>query len=101
MIKPTVGRVVLFTPAKQADRRTDKSQPLAAFVAYVHGDRSVNLTVFEQTGNPAMAGHINVPLLQDDDPPRENGFYATWMPYQKGQAAKYEQLAAETGRDPS
>ena len=87
MIKPTVGRVVLFTPGKAADKRNDKSQPLAAIVAYVHGDRSVNLTVFEQSGAASMAGYLNVKLLQDDDEAPETGYYAQWMPYQKAVAA--------------
>lgn len=98
MIKPSIGRVVLFTPAKAADKRNDKTQPLAAIVACVHSDRSVNLTVFEQSGAASIAGYINVPLLQDDDEPRETGFYAEWMPYQKGQAAKTEALEARLAR---
>ena len=98
MIKPTVGRVVLFTPGKAADKRTDKRQPLAAIIACVHSDRSVNLTVFEQSGAASMAGYINVPLLQDDDEARETGFYAEWMPYQKGQAARTEELESRLAR---
>ena len=92
MIKPTVGRVVLFTPGRVADKRADKSQPLAAIIAYVHSDRSVNLTVFEQTGAAQIAGFINVKLLQDEDEAPESGFFCEWMPYQKGQAARTEQL---------
>jgi hypothetical protein len=97
MIKPTVGCVVLFTPARADDKRDQKSQPLAAIVACVHGDRSVNLTVFEQSGRPSPAGYLNVPLLQDDDEPREGGFYCEWMPYQKGQAARTEELERRMG----
>lgn len=87
MIKPTVGRNVWFTPGKAADKRHDKTQPQAAIVSYVHSDRSVNLTVFEHSGAASMAGYVNVPLLQDDDPPREGGYYAQWVPYQKAVAA--------------
>lgn len=104
MIKPTVGRVVWFTPARQGDKRSDKSQPLAAIVTYVHSDRCVNLSVFEQNGAAQTAGYITVKLLQEEhgikDEPPESGHFAEWMPYQVGQAARTEaaerKLAGET-----
>jgi hypothetical protein len=98
MIKPTVGRVVLFRPGLGFERigtRHD-DQPFAATVAYVWHDRLVNLAFADHDGRSHNA--TSVPLLQDDDK-APVAFYAEWMPYQKGQAAKTEQLeklAADT-----
>ena len=86
MISPTPGRIVWFTPAVHSDTRYDKSQPLAAIVTYVWGDRMINLTVFDQGGTPLSC--TSVTLLQDNDPRLEAGYYAQWMPYQIGQAKK-------------
>jgi Phage protein (N4 Gp49/phage Sf6 gene 66) family len=93
MIKPTVGRVVWFTPAVCDDPRHDVKQPLAAIIAYVYGDRCVNLTTYDQNG-AYIGGKCSVLLLQDDDPKPEQGYFASWMPYQKGQAAATERMAA-------
>lgn len=90
MIKPTVGRVVLFTPTALEDNRFDKSQKLAAMITYVWNNRMVNLVAFSPDGQPR--GATSVTLLQDDDVPSELGYYAEWMPYQVGQAAKTEEL---------
>jgi hypothetical protein len=90
MIKPTVGRVVLYHPTKvwRIPGEPD-GQPLAALVTYVWGDRMINLVAF--TPNGAPHGITSVTLVQDGDAtPIER--YAEWMPYQKGQAAKTEAL---------
>lgn len=92
MIKPTVGRVVLYTPSKGS---TDAviahgSGKLAAIVTNVWSDTCVNLVVFD--GNGVPHSRTSVLLLQDDNPVPEGGFYCEWMPYQKGQAAKTEEL---------
>lgn len=87
MIKPTIGRVVLFW-----DRSPDRplqTQAHAALVAYVHSDNMVNLSVFDAEGRPHP--QTSVRLLQDDEE-APNGPYCEWMPYQKGQAAKTEAL---------
>jgi hypothetical protein len=69
MIKPTVGRVVLYWPsAVQAG--TDTLQPFAATVAYVWNDRMVNLSVTDHNGK--QFGVTSVRLLQDGDE-RPNG----------------------------
>jgi hypothetical protein len=96
MIKPTVGRVVLFTPSTTPDPgfiHRDKVKPCAAIVAYVWSDRMVNLVVFDQNGT--AFGKTSVALLQDDDAKPEYGYFCSWMPYQTGQAAKTEKLQAE------
>jgi len=95
MIKPTVGRVVWFWPsANYASQRgmmcSDRAQPLAALIAYVHGDRMVNLSVLDQKGEAFAV--CSVPLLQEGDELSPCSFYCEWMPYQKGQAAKTDAL---------
>lgn len=91
MIKPTVGRVVLFTPL-HVDKSFlgNRDQVCAAFITYVFSDRLVNVAAFDANGNPH--GRTSVPLLQDDDRKPEQGYFAAWMEYQKGQAAKTEAL---------
>ena len=83
MIKPTVGRVVDFWPQKEPDA-AKAEQPNAALIVDVWGDRMVNLVVFDSNGIPR--GETSVTLLQDDDVPNAYGRFASWMPYQKGQA---------------
>jgi hypothetical protein len=104
MIKPTVGRVVWFTPSIYARDHAplDPRQPLAAIVAYVWHDRMINVAFFDQNGVAHNA--TSVTLLQDDDLKPEHGYFASWMPYQKGQAAKTEALetaAAARAAEPS
>jgi hypothetical protein len=92
MIKPTIGRVVWYkNDDEYIKAHNDPAQPLAAIITYVHDDRLVNLAVFDMYG--VAISRTLVPLLQDDD--KEPGIhYCMWMPYQKGQAAKTEQLEA-------
>jgi len=87
MIKPTVGRIVWFTPIGIAHMQ----QPYAAIVCHVWSDRCVNLAVFDQNGN--VEQHTSVTLLQDADERPESGRYCEWMPYQKGQAAKVDAVS--------
>src|SRR5208283_148985 len=91
MIKPTVGRVVLFTPSKlDADMVLPSGGRCAAVIAHVWGDRMVNLAVFDANGR--HFSKCSVALLQDDDAMSEHGYFCEWMPYQAGQAAKSEAL---------
>lgn len=87
-IKPTIGRVVWFTPSGNSTEAgftaSDPTQKCAAIVAYVWGDGGmVNLHVIDHNGN----GHsrTSVPLVQDGEP-KPDGYYCEWMPYQIGQA---------------
>lgn len=91
MISPTAGRIVWYHPAKteMLAHALPYPTPLAAIVAYVWDDRMVNLTVFDANG--AMHAKTSVKLVQDGDE-RPTGSYCEWMPFQKGQAAKAEQL---------
>jgi hypothetical protein len=94
MIYPTIGRVVWFTPTEieRTKYAGPKDQLLAAIVTYVWHDKMVNLLV--ATPNGETFGQTSVTLVQDGDPYPVDGF-CQWMPYQKGQAAKYDALAAE------
>jgi hypothetical protein len=91
MIEPTVGRVVWYTPATKAEmgRKDPGEQPLAAIIAHVHHAGLVNLMIIDREGE--CYWRTNVPLNQDPTITREPGT-CEWMPYQKGQAAKTEQL---------
>lgn len=92
MIKPTVGRVVLFRRCAQWHQPgfivEDPTVEMAATVAYVWSDRLVNLSVVDHGG--ATHRVTSVRLLQDDDTPGGDSHWCEWMPYQKGQAAKTE-----------
>lgn len=87
MIKPTVGRVVWFTPpgdTAESGFVGYSDQPMAAIIAYVWSDSCVNLHVIDHNG----AGHsrTSVPLIQEGEPKPQLGFFCEWMPYQIGQA---------------
>lgn len=89
MISPTPGRVVWFyyrggMPGFVAPA---EDQPCAAIVTRIWNDRMVNLAVFDADGRSFP--FTSVTLVQEGDSVPEHGFYATWMPYQVGQAKKH------------
>ena len=88
MIEPTIGRVVWYHPVP--GELGYGIGPLAAIIVRVWSDYCVNLTVFDQNGDPH--GKTSVALVQDDEAPMYG--YAEWMPYQKGQADKTEAMEA-------
>ena len=103
MITPSVGRIVWFFP--ELEQRDPNGQPLAALVAKVIDDRTVNLMVSAADGS--TFGRQHVALLQPDDQrpydpvERPDQAHATWMPYQLGQAAKTEAaIAASPALEP-
>ena len=97
-LKPTIGRRVWFWPNGTTGIPTvlpgpDRDpQPCDAGIAYVWNDQLVNLTVAGHDGS--MHARTSVRLLQPGEEPPAVGFYATWMPYQVGQA----QQRAEVGQ---
>ncbi len=91
MIKPSVGRVVLYRPGMADNLVKHGLEPLAAIVACVHTDRMVNLVVFDANGHPHSK--TSVALAQPGEPKPE-GSFCHWMEYQIGQAAKAEALEA-------
>jgi hypothetical protein len=92
MITPTIGRVVWYQPPKSEDQ-LPRDQPYAGLIAFVTNDHLINLAYFDENGTALNAR--GVMLLQEGDSRPATGHYAEWMPYQKGQAAKYEELEAE------
>lgn len=85
VIPPTVGRVVYFWPS--ADFRSQEgAQPQAAIIAYVHGERMVNIAGFDCNGAPFS--QTSVQLAQPGDAEVPKGSFVEWMPFQIGQAAK-------------
>lgn len=81
MIEPTVGRIVwVYNGASR--------EPLAAIITSVISNEEITVTVFDI----ACERHQKLELLQTDADYKGEYPYATWMPYQKGQAAKTEQL---------
>ncbi|HOK07809.1 MAG TPA: hypothetical protein PLW40_11500 [Syntrophales bacterium] len=88
MITPTVGRVVLFYRHGKTQKDAGE-QPEAAIIAHVWSDTCVNLAYFDSNG---VARNVTSVPLYHDDGERPVGFFCEWMPYQKGQAAKTEEL---------
>lgn len=82
IITPTVGRIVWYYATTNID-------PLAAIVCHVHNDRRVNLLVLSALAEPMPT--MDVHLVQPGDEAQPSGNFATWMPYQIGQAAKHEE----------
>lgn len=96
IIKPTVGRVVLFYPSSRTGDAgfacPQAGEPLAAVIAKVWSDSCVNLAVFDANG---VAHSRTSVLLVQDGQERPGSYYCEWMPYQKGQAAKTDALKAQ------
>jgi hypothetical protein len=94
VITPTPGRIVWYW--KDATNGRVQSQPYAAIVTYVHSDHLVDLAIF-----PAFSDYLttsatqNVPLWHGEGD-KPTFAHCEWMPYQKGQAAKYEELERAT-----
>ena len=85
MIKPTVGRVVLFYSDPSADVRP-------AIITHVWGDPCINVATWDGNGSPVAAPPTSVRLVQPGESLPASGPYCTWMDYQVGQAAKTEAL---------
>lgn len=93
-IKPTVGRVLLFVPrAGDPLFHEGRLEELASQVCYVHENGSVNLVVFDREGTPHPRQSVFLLQPDEDTIPQDSTCYAHWMPYQKGQAAKNDELA--------
>ncbi len=83
MIRPSIGRVVLYNPSPEDPGGVapgDGQQ--AAIICYVFSDTLVNLVVFDPSGVPYA--RTAVYLLQEGN----HAFrpFAEWMPYQKAVA---------------
>lgn len=100
MIKPSIGRVVLFVP-KQAKYEFGfcfvAGREHAAIVTAVHGDRCVNLAAFDANGKTYGFTSVTLRQPEDGDPGEAGGDYCKWMPYQIGQAETTKQIAEKAG----
>lgn len=100
MIKPTVGRKVWYRPQGPADDIMVRGAahpedgplgaPLDATIVCVHSDTRVNLVVFDANG--IMHQRCSIELVQPNCERMTTGSFCEWMPYQKGQAAKTEEI---------
>lgn len=93
-IEPTIGRVVWFWPHPlHLAAHVESGSPCRAdvcFVTKLGDDYLLNLAWNDHLGNPFRTEQV--PLIQDGDPVPQHS-YATWMPFQIGQAAKTEEIA--------
>lgn len=85
MIQPTVGRMILF-------RAPSSSKPLAATVAAVNDDGTINIGYLDSIGAHHSSQFIRIIEPGDTVGPEEH--WCEWMPFQLGQAAKTEQAEA-------
>ena len=92
MITPTIGRIVWYHPGLSEPGTDHGDQPMAAIVTYVWNNTLINVAYWDHNG--MFNSRTSVELCQFDTHPSE-GAWCEWMPYQKGQAAKYEQLEKE------
>jgi len=79
IITPTTGAVVHYLPTKEEDLLAFRERrPLAATIAYVWGDRLVNLMVIDGGGTPF--NRKSVVLFQEGDPTRadDDCGYCKW-----------------------
>ncbi len=93
-IKPTIGRKLWYWPTDRdmwdgmLQYDAGDEQALDATIIYVWHDRSVSLRVIDHNGVPFVRTHI--PLANPDDKSLQGTGFASWMPYQMGQAAKQD-----------
>lgn len=97
VIKPSVGRVLLYYPARShgsmSGFRFVPGQPHAAVVCFVHSDRMVNVISFDQNG--AQRPRTSVRLVQPGETVPAEDDYCQWVAYQVGQAAKPDDVVAK------
>lgn len=94
VIKPTPGRVVWFHGPRDGRMALNGSEPCAALICYVWSDDMVNLVVFDHNGVP----HSRTSVQTKEVLGANAAAWWEWMPYQKGQAAKTEELEEQLAR---
>ncbi len=72
MIKPTVGRVLLYY-------RRPGTEPQAAMIAKVWSDAVVNLMIVNEDGSTMPNPPTSIPLVQEGEP-LPAGQHCRWMP---------------------
>lgn len=99
-IKPTIGRKVwlwVSTNIMGADAVRDSKQAFDASIAFVNGDGTITVTFADHSGRPGTYSDVEIHDPKESDQHTGGGHaYCTWMPYQKGQAAKAEATQADS-----
>lgn len=86
MIKPSVGRIVLYRQGT-AGVFPGSDDVVPAIVTRVHSDRLVNVAVFDANGVPVPGGRTSITLVQPGDPAPSHA-HCHWMDFQVAQAAR-------------
>lgn len=76
IIKPTIGRIVLYYPS---GNKPETHQAHPAQIAYVWSDTCINIGYFDQNGIAKSATSV---LLHNEEMPLPTTNYCCWMPYQ-------------------
>lgn len=89
MIKPTIGRVLWYTPSgREPDNFTyHGQQKCECRITYVWNDRMVNLCVSDHNGAQFPMTSVNL-VQPGEERPVIGTAYCEWMPFQVGQAAQ-------------
>lgn len=86
MIKPTVGRRVHYWPGRHGSGTVlATEQPFDAGIAYVYGDRMVNISYVDHYGTQFAATSVRL-VQEGDERPSDQSAFCEWMPFQVGQA---------------
>lgn len=90
-ITPTIGRRVWAWQGEFTGlTAVAPNQPFDAGIIFVHLDGKVNLAVTDHIGNTATSFAVELRDPKGDSHGKEDRLYATWMPYQMGQAKASE-----------
>lgn len=94
-IRPTVGRKVwVWVGDDVGSSIVDEAQPFDATILFVEPDGLVSVRFYDHKGSETFAESIELrdPLPGGDNhgPAGSEGIFATWMPYQVGQAKASE-----------
>lgn len=93
MIKPTVGRTILYNPSPKDNLETladekgkRKDEPIMGFILAVHNDTRINLLVISAYGQTRFLSRVELWQGEGERPNARTHGYAEWMPYQKAVA---------------
>lgn len=95
MIKPSIGRQVLYRPLESEKIHHKHNQPFAATIIHVWNDRMVNLDVITEKGQHLFKSSCT--LAQDRE---ASDGEAEWMQYQIDQQAKADAAAVAPASSP-
>jgi hypothetical protein len=88
MITPTIGRQVWFVHKGKYTHARALGPIFAATITHVWSDHCINIAAIDSDG--MVFGVTSVELCQETLAPPHP--HCVWMPYQKGQAAKVDEM---------